>query len=421
MKKVFLFLFLFCYIYPVFIRFSPLPNDRILQLFGVMLLVYTPNFRNQIFKNVNIYKVVFASVFVVFTALFAQLRNTQGGDLYFFKECLNIFFFLFSSYAIVYALRKNKPDFNIVYLIDCLIIIFLIQAVISFVFFFNTGLFDTYTGILKAETNQGLLDRTGLLNKRLIGIGSGFFSGVIKYGFALLLMTVLPYLEGSVIYKNKLVYFLSFLILLITGVMTGRFFFVAIFIALLFFILLQNKNPFIGIYKLMKIFFFSIPVFILLYFIARYFMDGDRLDIILNFVFELFINFIENGEVGTSSSDATISMYVFPNSVSTWIFGDGQMMMDDGSYYMGSDVGYIRLLFYFGVVSTVIYFGMQLFYYQILKKLTNQKQIKLLFSMMLLWIILLNFKGIANGDQFMILFLVSLIYIKKRDTVNNVR
>ncbi|MFB3389190.1 O-antigen polymerase [Flavobacterium sp. LAR06] len=387
-----------------------------MQLFGIVLLVFTPNLRSAIFKNVNIYKIIFLSIFVFLIALFAQLRNTMGGDLYFVKECLSVLFYFFSAYAIVFAFKINKKDFSFVYVLDWLIIIFLIQAIVSFIFFFSTGLFDTYIGILKAETNQGLLDRTGLLNKRLIGVGSGFFSGVIKYGFALLILTVLPYLEGSIIYKNKTFYFIAYVIILITGVMTGRFFFVAIFLAIFSFILLQSKNPFVGIYKLIKIFAFSIPVFILVYFIAQYFMDGDRLDIILNFVFEVFINFIENGEVGTSSSDATISMYVFPDNLSTWLFGDGQMMMTDGSYYMGSDVGYVRLLFYFGIISTLIYFGIQFFYYKILKKLSPNKQIQLLFSMMLFWIVLLNFKGIANGDPFLVLFLVCLVYINKRDS-----
>ncbi|MNR35976.1 hypothetical protein D3C85_1538570 [compost metagenome] len=109
-------------------------------------------------------------------------------------------------------------------------------------------------------------------------------------------------------------------------------------------------------------------------------------------------------------------MYVFPDNLSTWLFGDGRMMMSDGSYYMGSDVGYIRLLFYFGMIGTFIYFLTQLFYYQKLKNLTNNKPIKLLFSMMFLWVILLNFKGIANGDPFIVLFVVCTIYINKRDS-----
>lgn len=418
MKKVYIIFCLFLYLFPVFISFSPLPNDRILQLFGILLLLATPILRGHIFNNKNIYKIVVLSFFVLILASLAQFRNVLGVDFYLIKESTNVIFYFFSSYFIVFVLKENIEKFGLVSLFDYIVVAFLIQAFISFLFFFNSDLFELYTNFLKAETNQGLLDRTGLLNKRFIGIGSAFFSGVIKYGFALLILTVLPYLPGSFICRNKYTYGFSYLIILIAGIMTGRFFFVAIFVNLIFFILLQNKNPFRGLLKLAKIVLISIPVFLLIYLIAQNFIEGDRLEIIVNFVFEIFINFLENGELGTSSSDATISMYVFPDNINTWLFGDGQILLENGSYYMGSDVGYVRLIFYFGLISTFIYFIIQFLYFRLLKNLTDDRNIKILFSMMFLWILLLNFKGIANGDQFLILFLVCLIYNKKVIRIN---
>jgi hypothetical protein len=410
--------FLFLYIYPIFIGALPIPNDRILQVIGLAFIICTPFFRSQIFKNVNYYKFVLFSIITIFLAFLPQIVKFRLVDVYFIKDSLGVFFLLLSSYFIVFIFNKKDENFNITKLFEGLIIVFFLQAIISFIFFFSQGLFESYISFLKVETNQGLLDRTGLLNKRLIGVGSAFFSGVIKYGFALLILTCLPYLKDSWIYKNKFFYVLCYLVILIAGIMTGRFFFVAIFVSVMLFILLQSNNPFKGLFKLIKISLLSIPLFALIYQVAKMFVEGDRLDIILNFVFEIFINFIENGEVGTSSSDATISMYIFPKDLISWLFGDGKMLMSDGSYYMGSDVGYIRLIFYFGLISTILYFFIQFLYYKLLMNLTKDKHLKILFFMMFVWVALLNFKGIANGNEYVTLFLICLIYDKKKHHLN---
>ena len=55
-------------------------------------------------------------------------------------------------------------------------------------------------------------------------------------------------------------------------------------------------------------------------------------------------------------------MYVFPDNMKTWLIGDGYFSAPRdvdpyfvgklvGGYYMGTDVGYLRFIFYFGIIG----------------------------------------------------------------------
>ena len=82
----------------------------------------------------------------------------------------------------------------------------------------------------------------------------------------------------------------------------------------------------------------------------------------LRFAFEGFFSLIEKGEWQVSSNEKLETMYVFPDNLKTWLIGDGYFdnpyYADPyftgrfvGGYYMGTDVGYLRFIFYSGLVG----------------------------------------------------------------------
>lgn len=82
----------------------------------------------------------------------------------------------------------------------------------------------------------------------------------------------------------------------------------------------------------------------------------------LRFGFEGFFSLVEEGEWTVSSNERLQTMYVFPESLKTWIIGDGYFSNSRdvdpyftgryiGGYYMGTDVGYLRFIFYAGVLG----------------------------------------------------------------------
>src|SRR5690606_18428631 len=144
------------------------------------------------------------------------------------------------------------------------------------------------------------------LNKRFIGVGSQFFSGVIKYGFAFFSILILPYIQRTNFFPNKLVYWSSVLIIAVGGILTGRTFFVAIVLGILMISFLNAKSIFSFISVNLKALFIIIISLPILYLVASSILDSERLDLVSEFVFELFINFFTEGELATSSSNVTI-------------------------------------------------------------------------------------------------------------------
>lgn len=97
-----------------------------------------------------------------------------------------------------------------------------------------------------------------------------------------------------------------------------------------------------------------IPLIIFMYYVDPVFREKIR------FGFEGFFALAETGKWQTSSNDVLLNhMIVFPESFKTWLIGDGycanpssDMYYTGPSYhgfYMGTDIGYIRFLFYFGI------------------------------------------------------------------------
>ena len=87
----------------------------------------------------------------------------------------------------------------------------------------------------------------------------------------------------------------------------------------------------------------------------------------LRFAFEGFFALVEDGYWHTNSNDNLQNMYIFPDNPKTWLIGDGYFNKPDAidgnyfigynptEYYKGTDVGYCRFLFYFGLTGLILF------------------------------------------------------------------
>ena len=99
-------------------------------------------------------------------------------------------------------------------------------------------------------------------------------------------------------------------------------------------------------------------------FINQQFHDNIR------FAFEGFFSLAEKGYWETNTNNILKNMIIFPDNLKTWIIGDGYFdnpyWRDPyyvGSYalgyYMNTDIGYLRFIFYFGLIGLttfILYF-----------------------------------------------------------------
>lgn len=83
------------------------------------------------------------------------------------------------------------------------------------------------------------------------------------------------------------------------------------------------------------------------------------------FAFEGFFSLVEKGKWEVASNEKLKSMYVYPDNFHTWIIGDGYIVnpYDDPyyqgvfyeGYYKNTDVGYLRFIFYFGLIGLSLF------------------------------------------------------------------
>ena len=97
-----------------------------------------------------------------------------------------------------------------------------------------------------------------------------------------------------------------------------------------------------------------------LYNVSASFQDSFR------FAFEGFFNWVETGSWRTNSTDTLKEMYLFPENIKTWVIGDGYFAdptktdpyyigISLSAFYKGVDVGYLRFIYYFGIIGLVVF------------------------------------------------------------------
>lgn len=203
---------------------------------------------------------------------------------------------------------------------------------------------------------------------RLYGIGASLDVAGSRFAAVLvMLMFVLATPRFEKRWYEYLFYLMAFIIISVAGNMIARTTMVGVIIALLYLvyatfrkIIYQEQSSFVLWRWLGGILVISIPLFIYSY------NNDPRMQQHFRFGFEGFFNWAEKGDFNYTSNDRLKEMYVWPDNVKTWIIGDGYFEnpvdtdihytgeITEG-YYMSTDVGYSRFIFYFGIVGLLMF------------------------------------------------------------------
>lgn len=118
----------------------------------------------------------------------------------------------------------------------------------------------------------------------------------------------------------------------------------------------------------------------------------EKIDSFIYFAFEAIFNYIQYGEVRTSSTDVLAKMY-YPLSLSSLLHGDGQYLNQDGTYYGHTDAGYMRDVLALGIPFTIV---LIISFYLIMaptKRLFDKKNSSSAFFIFAIMLFLLHYKG----------------------------
>lgn len=350
-------------VFPFFFSFLPSVNTKMMMAaLGLVFIVYNQiNGSNGVFDK-SFITVSFAALCVGAISYVSMVINDTKDDSY-LQFLISAWVWWAAAYFYVNLIKLNENSLDAPTICWYLLGAALFQcvcAVLIYKFSFIRSIADTYvTGERYMGVNIG--------EARLYGPGCALDVGGGRIGAILILVS---YLLVDCIKKklNKIIIisvFLSYFAIAIIGNMMGRTTTVGASLGIALFIAYVIFDPEFRIefntkYSPLLIFavIISIGLCVILYNTDS---SSKRL---LRFGFEGFFNYFENGKFETHSTDMLSEGIIFPDTIHTWIIGDGYMAgtandpyyigPTDYGFYKNTDAGYSRFLFYFGAIGLAI-------------------------------------------------------------------
>lgn len=405
-KKSSLCILFFLCIYPVKFVFFPLASTRVtIGAIGILLFIInslTYKSRKSLAIKKEWLSVAISIMTILLIAIFVDILNGTK-ETYFVKFPLSMIAIFGASYAIAKVVKSvhHQITFDIIARYIILSVVF--QMIIAVFMFISPVIKESLINLLAGNYQKQVgLDIIRLRN-RIIGFGSQFFAAGVVNCFTLILLTILIKFKSA--RNEKTTYLkLGFILLSIVGTVLSRTTLVGIIMSVTIFMF--KSKIFIIKSSTIKLFIvFAALVVLFLCFkpnaIFEKFKTASR------FGFEMFYNYFEKGELSTKSTNQLFEMFNSrPNNIKTLILGDGyyQNPRDSTLYYMNTDVGYLRLIFYFGLIGTLAYFVYQINLLKVANKITGNTFPLFFFSISVL-ILILNLKGMTEMTSLTSLFL----------------
>jgi hypothetical protein len=343
--------------------------------------------------------IIYAPIVLVFISIFFSIIHLTF-DFTIVKTLINQSLTALVIVIVLSIILKKDTDLKSIHLL--LWIVFLMQSVIIFAAFIIED-FRVFIRMFQPESFRHMDDYRGGIRTLTVS-STGFFGLGCTYGLLYIL-----YLKFLIDNKLKSVsYIILFLIFVISTFFIARTGFIGLFFAFILFILDKNKRI-VNLFTTSVKIIFTICLFLV---VVLLFVDNIILDTfnqyVIPYAFEMFNG--DSGGVETTSTDTLLGMFNNKISIFDFIVGTGNYTNMDGSYFRETDVGYLRLLLFGGLMYLLLFIIHQLIIiFQLVKYSNNYNIDRFKFSLLLLlFSLILNLKGEVIG--FLIPFL-TLIYL----------
>lgn len=411
------------YFFPIETVFLPGMNTK-MALAGIGLLILGKRLAQR--RDAGINKDFFVlSLLALGISLISLLTMTINNtpDASFLTYFVSMWVWMGGAYTVVRWLDTAYGYVNVCLVCNQLIAVCVIQCLIAWTKDVYPPLQAWVDSFVGGEAFMG-----NTKEARLSGIGAALDVAGLRFSAVVVMIGYILSKAEELSHKQVVTYLISFLIIAIIGNMMSRTTTVGVGLALVYWIYSTNLLSLKQNIKNQKLWFWLggilcviIPVFIYLYFANDTFYKNIR------FGFEGFFSLWETGEWQTSSNDILLEhMVVFPDNWVTWLLGDGYAANPADKtlsffdpyytgpvyhgYYMGTDIGYLRYIFYFGLIGTFVF---SLFMWRSAWACIHRFKD---YKMMFLMILLVNYIGWfkVSTDIFLV-FAIFLVLSKEND------
>lgn len=351
--------------YPFDAFFLPQGNNtkKVLGALGIILCLVQCVIRREFRLPKSYVSIFILSGVVSLVAMFAMTFNGTIDDAY-AGYYMSMAVWLSAAFVVCSMIKWTHGEINVELLCNYLIAISVIQCFLALAID-NNEVLKTFVDT-KIQRGHEMMDEL----KRLYGIGCGLDTAGIHFSLCLIMIAFIVKRSAEKIKSvGLLLYFFSYVVIVVVGSMIARTTYVGVVLSIAFVVLDQdythmtiNKTTMKTIGLLSLTIILGIIVFVIGY------RTDPGIRHWLRFAFEGFFNLFERGEYSVASTETLETMYVFPDALKTWIVGDGYFSnpywsdpyylwqgQNRRGFYMGTDVGYLRFIFYFGMIGLVAF------------------------------------------------------------------
>lgn len=339
----------------------------------------------------------------LFTVLSSVVNTITENTFIIFP--FQVIYLLLLSYCIYYITKRFCKVISFYVITRYFLMTLVVQSVIAIVMFVNQPiclfLFDL----------QGI-DLTSRVIKmyfgvRLIGLGCFYFGAGAIYGLGLI--AIMPFMLKAKNKQQLIKLILLYVYIFIVGIFFARTAMIGCvfsIVYLIFCILIPKMcNKVFLVFRQFIIYLTVFGIALVFIYTSSPKLQEDYGDII-DFGFEAFINLVENGELSTASSDGLTEYHlsIWPQNQKTYYIGDMRWTKGD-SYYGDSDVGYVRLLFYFGVPGVILFLLYQYSIVRISGLIFKERILSFFFFTVFFYALILLIKGYIDVASLIFIYL----------------
>ena len=378
------------YYFPFEFSFLPELNTKMgLAVLGIFIAVLNFIQKREMLFPQNVAKIGTAAIIVSMIGVVSVVLNNTSDYLY-ATYFVSMAVWLGGAYAVCYIIRAVHKTLTVENVTMYLTGVCILQCVMALVINSNVSVksfIDTY--VIQGQSILDAMDR-------LYGIGASLDTAGVRFSACLIMLTyVISKNKGSLGKWQNFLSIVAFAVLIVVGNMVARTTSVGLLLSAAYVFItfrpnLISKSMLSLIRSIILVLLILVPLSIYLY------NNNPQFHQLSRFAFEGFFSLAEKGEWRVGSNEMLKSMVVFPENIKTWIIGDGYFLDPYetnptyvgeymGGYYMGTDIGYLRFIFYFGLIGLISF---SFFFIEVAKECARMLPE---YKLMLLFILLLGF------------------------------
>lgn len=349
------------YFFPFEFKFLEGVNTKMmLAAIGLVLLgVNLARSRDSLVNRGFFWLSIIACIVSVISYAAAVMNDTP--DYTYATYIVTMWVWLGGAYTVTRLIKAVHGRLSVELVCDYLIAICVAQCTIAIVIDHYPILGELVSRFLSGEGYMGTVE------KRMHGIGCALDVAGMRFSAILVMIAHICSKNRERLSVTQIsLYILSFIFISIVGNMIGRTTTIGVIVAIAYAasVYFFSKDRPAGYGMFIKCAVLSLAIVIP--FVVHLYNSNPSFRSNMRFAFEGFFSIVEKGKWESNTTDILYDMVVFPDNAKTWIIGDGYFENPrnsdpyftgkvTGGFYMQTDIGYLRFIFYFGLFGLLAF------------------------------------------------------------------